>query len=166
MADELTDNPIEETQDQAVASCEWIDQAVVFFLDGQRYGISLGSVQEIQQIVAFSDVPSRSVGVVGMVNMRGHVIPAVDMRQLVGLPRAEYTLETPMIICRMRGQLVALIVDEVQDVLDLPEGCLQAAPPMHDLSSKMVGVARMVDGLVYVLDVELLLAGLLSSGGW
>lgn len=166
MADELTDKPAEETQAQVVETCEWIDQAVVFYLDGQRYGIPLGSVQEIQQIVAFSDVPSRTLGVVGMVNMRGHVIPAVDMRQLVGLQRMEYTLETPMIICRMRGQLVALIVDEVQDVLDLPEGCLQAAPPMHDLSSKMVGVARMADGLVYVLDVELLLAGLLSSGGW
>jgi purine-binding chemotaxis protein CheW len=98
--------------------------------------------------------------------MRGHVIPAIDLRRLVGLPPEEYSLETPMIICRMRGQLAALIVDQVEDVVDLPEGSLQAAPPMHALSSKMIGVVRMPDGLIYLLDVEQLLGGLVAGGGW
>lgn len=164
MADQTNDIETENLDEQP--STRLVDQVVAFYLGGQRYAIPIGAVQEIQQIVAFSDVPSGGMGVVGMVNMRGHVIPAIDLRRLVGLPPEEYSLETPMIICRMRGQLAALIVDQVEDVVDLPEGSLQAAPPMHALSSKMIGVVRMPDGLIYLLDVEQLLGGLVAGGGW
>lgn len=141
-----------------------LEQVVVFFLGGQRFALPIGRVQEIQQIVAFSEVPNTSGGVVGMVNLRGQVIPAIDLRRLVGMPSEDYHLETPMVICRIGEQLVALVVDEVQDVMDLPEDCMQEAPPLHALSSKMLGVARLHDGLVYVLDLDLLLDSL--GGGW
>jgi chemotaxis signal transduction protein len=87
------------------------------------------------------------------------------MRILVGLDKQEYTLETPMIITDTYGQTVALIVDEVQDVLELPEGCLQDAPPLHALSSKMIGVCRMPDGLMNLLDIDLLLSVDQFQGG-
>ena len=70
-------------------------------------------------------------------------IPAVDLRVLVGLPTVEYALETPMIICHTGGELVALLVDEVEDVVELPAGCLQELPRMHALSAKMLGVCRL-----------------------
>lgn len=146
-------------------ACQWFDRVVVFYLAGQRYALPIDRVQEIQQIVAFSEVPGGGLGVVGMVNLRGHVIPAVDVRALVGLPRQEYTLETPMIICRVRGHLIALCVDEVEDVVELPEGCLQAAPPMHALAGKMVGVARLESGLIYVIDLDLLLGTGIATWG-
>ena len=85
-------------------------------------------------------------------------------RLLVGLEGRDYTLETPMIITRSRSHSVALIVDEVEDVLELPEGCLQAAPPMHALSSKMIGVCRMDDGLIYLLDIDTLLGSEVLEG--
>ncbi len=135
----------------------WMERVVVFFLGGQRYALPIDTVNEIQQIVAFSDVPSGGLGVVGMVNLRGSVIPAIDMRRLVGLEALEYTLETPMIITRSQEHTVALIVDEVEDVLEVTEDCLQPAPPMHALSSKMLGVLRLADGLVYLLDIDQLL---------
>jgi len=137
-----------------------IDKMVVFHLAGQRYALPIASVQEIQQIVAFSDVPSQGGPVVGMVNLRGVVIPALDMRSLLGLPREEYGLETPMVICRSGGQLIALIVDEVEDVLELPAGCLQAPPRMHALAAKMIGVCRLDTDLISLLDVDKLLAPL------
>lgn len=142
-----------------------IDRVVAFYLDGQRYALPIDAVQEIQQIVAFSEVPGGGSGVVGMVNLRGQVIPAVDLRKIVGLASAEYTLETPMIICRVQDDLVALIVDEVQDVLELAAESLQAPPAMHSLASKMLAVARLADGLVYVFDVTKLVGSSLS-GGW
>ncbi len=147
------------------ASCSLVERAVAFFLGGQRYALPLDRVDEIQQIVAFSEVPEDSSAVVGMINMRGRVIPAVDMRRLVGLERVEYTLETPMIITQTRGQTVALIVDEVQDVLELPGGCLQETPPLHALASKMIGVCRMPDGLMNLLDIDSLLSGDMLRGG-
>jgi len=153
-------------QDDSVGECLFIDRAVAFFLAGQRYALPIDRVNEIQQIVAFSDVPSGGSSVVGMVNLRGNVIPAIDLRRLVRLEAREYSLETPMIITWTRGQTVALIVDEVQDVLELPDGCLQAAPPLHALSSKMIGVCRMEDGLIYLLDVDLLLSPDSIASGW
>jgi purine-binding chemotaxis protein CheW len=142
-----------------------IQRAVAFFLGGQRYALPLERVNEIQQIVAFSEVPEGRSSVVGMVNLRGSVIPAIDMRSLVGLDSQEYTLETPMIITQTQGQTVALIVDEVQDVLELPQGCLQEAPPLHALASKMIGVCRMPDGLMNLLDIDRLLSVDQFSGG-
>ncbi|MDZ4178996.1 MAG: chemotaxis protein CheW [Coriobacteriia bacterium] len=147
-------------QSIAPQSAESIDKMVVFFLGDQRYGLPINVVQEIQQLVAFSEVPQQGGAVVGMVNLRGSVIPALDMRMLVGLPAVEYRLETPMIMCRTAGMFVALLVDEVEDVLTLPEGCLQAAPEMHSLSSKMIGVCRMDDHLIYLLEAGELLASL------
>ena len=135
-------------------TCEIVERVVAFFLGGQRYALPIERVKEIQQIVAFSEVPAGGIGMVGMVNLRGRVIPAVDMRQIVGLEPREYTLETPMIIAEGGGELVAIVVDEVQDVFALPSDCLQDAPALHQLSSKMIGVARLDDGLVYVLDLD------------
>jgi len=135
-----------------------IERAVAFFLGGQRYALPLDRVHEIQQIVAFTEVPEDRSAVVGMVNLRGQVIPAIDMRMLVGLETQEYTLETPMIITDTQGQTVALIVDEVQDVLELPAGCLQEAPSLHKLAPMMIGVCRMPEGLMNLLDIDLLLS--------
>lgn len=154
--DNIPDAPVESDAANA-AICTTIGRIVAFFLAGQRYALPIERVREIQQIVAFSEVPSGGTGVVGMVNLRGQVIPAVDMRRLVGLDVREYTLETPMIIAEVEGRPVAVIVDEVQDVFELPPDCLQSAPAMHQLSSKMIGVARLDDGLVYILDIDGLL---------
>lgn len=143
----------------------YVGQAVVFFLGDQRYAMPIADVQEIQQIVAFSEVPSGAGAVVGMVNLRGHVIPAVDLRRVIGLPPQEYCLETPMIICRLGDNLIACVVDEVQDVVDVPDGCVQEPPQVHSMASKMLGVARMPDGLIYLLDIQPLLSNVMS-GGW
>ena len=135
-------------------ACEMVTRVLAFFLGTQRYALPIERVREIQQIVAFSQMPSTGSGVVGMVNLRGNVVPAVDMRLLVGLEPVEYTLETPMIITDVRNETLALLVDEVQDVFELAPGCLQESPALHSLSASMIGVARMDDGLIYVLDVD------------
>jgi purine-binding chemotaxis protein CheW len=170
---ELVDQSVDATESQAPAADEQSEEAgqdehpvpdlladkmVAFYLSGQRYAFPIVRVQEIQQIVEFSEIPSQGGPVVGMVNLRGAVIPALDMRVLVGLERRDYALETPMIICRSSDQLVAMIVDEVEDVLTMPDGCLQAPPRMHALGGKMIGVCRLDSGLVYLLDVEEILA--------
>ncbi len=141
-------------------------QAIAFFLGEQRYAFPIARVQEIQQIVAFSEVPSGGGGLAGMVNLRGTVIPAVDLRRVIGMPPLDYTVETPMIICRIAADhLVAVVVDEVQDVIDVPAANVQAAPSVHALASSMLGVARMPEGLVCVLDVDAVLAPVIG-GRW
>lgn len=145
-----------------------ISQMVAFHLGEQRYALPIGSVQEIQQIVAVSEAPATSHAVIGMVNLRGHVIPAIDLRSLIGMPKQEYRLDTPMIICRADDHLVALVVDDVEDVLDLQAGSLTPPPKLHSLSEKMIGVVHLDTDLVFLLSVERLVAplGLAATGGW
>jgi purine-binding chemotaxis protein CheW len=145
---------IPELPEQPAAVTLVVERIVAFFLSGQRYALPIERVREIQQIVALSEVPAGTKGVVGMVNLRGTVIPAVDMRRLLGLEPREYTLETPMVISEVCGEFVALIVDEVQDVFELPSDSLQEAPALHQLSASMIGVARLPDGLIYILDPD------------
>jgi len=147
-----------------VGACEMVTRVLAFYLGTQRYALPIERVREIQQIVAFSQMPPADSGVVGMVNLRGNVVPAVDMRRLVGLEPVEYTLETPMIITEVRDETLALLVDEVQDVFELAPGCLQESPALHGLSAGMIGVARMEDGLVYVLDVDELVGTAVFGG--
>jgi purine-binding chemotaxis protein CheW len=139
------------------AECTLIEQLVIFYVCGQRYAFALEDVQEIQQIVALAEVPDAVDGVLGMVNLRGQVIPAVDLNERLGAEPVSRNLETPMIVARYRNGLVALVVDAVDDVLAVPADCMQEPPSLHPLSSVMHGVARLDVGLVYVLDAARLL---------
>lgn len=151
----------EPDQDEGGSSdlpSDMADKIIAFQLAGQHYAVPIGVVQEIQQIVEFSEIPAAGGAVIGMVNLRGSVIPAIDMRFLIGLEPREYALDTPMIICHAHGQLVALVVDHVEDVMTMPAGCLDPPPNMHSLSTMMIGVCRMGSELIYLLEVENLVA--------
>jgi chemotaxis signal transduction protein len=133
-------------------------EAVVFMLAGQRYALPIGAVQEIQQICAMSEVPETSPGIIGMINLRGLVIPAVDLRRALGMEALAFALQTPMVIARIGGDLVALVVDEVEDVAALPEGCIQPPGDFLDLADRLIGVCRLDNELVFLLDPARLLA--------
>lgn len=152
----------------APVSVSVVQQMVAFHLGGQRYALPIRGVQEIQQIVALSEAHGGSSAVIGMVNLRGSVIPAIDLRILLGLEPQEYRLDTPMIICRIEDGFVALVVDDVDDVIDVPDGSLSAPPKLHSLADRMIGVCHLDTELVFLLSVEKLVAplGLDTAGGW
>lgn len=153
--------PAEETQDEPIVAAPlvegWaapeVDRIVMFLLGGRRYALPIDIVQEIQQIVALTEFPDTSPALIGMVNLRGAVVPVIDLRILIGVPQQPFTLETPMIVCRSGEALVALIVDEVVDVIRLPEGCIQPASRLYELAEKLIGVCRMDSDLVFLLDL-------------
>ncbi|MBA4370208.1 MAG: hypothetical protein C0418_01340 [Coriobacteriaceae bacterium] len=151
------DHDVVEVSEETVPMLD-SNKMVVFFLEGQRYALPIGRVQEIQQIVAYTEMPDESGVTLGMVNMRGLVVPLVDMRALLGLQPARFALDTPMVICRLGGQLVALVVDEVEDVTEMPEGCLQRPSKMHALADRLLGVCRMEAELIFLLDLDRLMS--------
>lgn len=156
----------EAPQDMApTAEVVFAGRAVVFFIDDARYALPLDRVQEIQQIVAFAEVPGGGPGVLGLVNLRGAVIPAVELRTVLGLPSKELSLETPMVIARIGDQAVALVVDGVDDVVDVPAEAVQEPPSMHAIASRMIGVAHLGEDLVYLLDLDALLGALTLPAG-
>ncbi len=129
-----------------------IPQVVVFRLGEQLHALPIECVQEIQQIVEFTPVPGGSTALVGMIDLRGSVVPAIDLRALLGMSMRDYSLDTPMIFFRTHGRLVALLVDEVDDVVDLPDSCMQPPSNLYDLADRMIGICKLDQGLVIVLD--------------
>lgn len=147
--------PAEEAVESAVLPAEGgVLQAVTFRLDNQIYGLPLDVVQEIQQLVEFTPLPDSAPALVGLVDLRGLVVPGIDLRVLVGLPSLDFTLETPMVFCRVRGHVVCLIVDSVEDVVDLPVDALQSPSAFYSLADRMIGMCRLPQGLVLLLDID------------
>lgn len=138
---------------------------VVFALDAQRYALPIDVVQEIQQIVAISQIPDASPSIVGVINLRGQIVPVVDLRALLGLGAASYGLQTPMILTKTSCGLVALIVDEVEDVVEVASGSMQQASNVYALAERLLGVCRLEDGLVFVFDIDALVPPSLASLG-
>lgn len=133
-----------------------ISTVVTFRADSQAYGLPVERVREIQQIVAFADVPDEGDAIRGLIDIRGEIVPVVDARTLLGLPSAPYTLDTPMIVVLGPQGPVALVVDAVDAILDLDTDAAEPAPPMHSLASRILGVHHLQDGLVLVLDPDTL----------
>ena len=131
-----------------------LSRVVVFMLGDQQYAVPIDNVQEIQQIVEFTPVPDLSPALVGMLDVRGFVVPAIDLRLLLGMEKKEYHLDTPMVLLRCHGHLVALVVDEVEDVYEVPEGCMQAPSKLYAMADRMIGICRLEIGLVVVLDPD------------
>lgn len=133
---------------------ECLAQAVTFQLEGQLYGLPIDVVQEIQQLVEFTPLPDTSPYLLGLIDLRGSVVPAIDLRVLVGLEPRPFSLETPMIFCRVREHVVCLVVDEVEDVVDLPAVGLQPPSALYSLADRLIGTCRLPIGLVLLLDID------------
>jgi len=150
-----TGTKADETSTQQTAA--HIERIVVFKLESQRYGLPMEKVQEIQQIVEFSRVPGADDCLIGMMNLRGQVILVFNMRALIGLPVTSYDIDTPMIICLTGETLVSLVVDEVEDVLLVPDGALTPAPALHNLAERLLGVCRLENEMIFIFDVDRLI---------
>jgi purine-binding chemotaxis protein CheW len=146
--------PDEESELTADALTAVQLQAVTFRLESQIYGLPLEVVQEIQQLVEYTPLPDSAPALVGLIDLRGLVVPAIDLRVLVGLPQRDFTLETPMVFCRVREHVVCLIVDSVEDVVDLPAEGLQPPSNLYSMADRMLGMCRLAQGLVLMLDID------------
>ena len=144
------------TDESRAAAVADLTRLIVFRMEGQRYALPIEAVQEIQQMVAVSEMPGSAGAVLGVINLRGQVIPAIAMRSLVGLSDREPGLDTPMVLTYTAHGLVALIVDEVEDVVEIDPVSVQAPSAVHPLASRLLGVCRLDDGLVFLFDVDAL----------
>jgi purine-binding chemotaxis protein CheW len=144
-----------------------IGRILTFRLDDQYFGLPIENVQEIQQIVELMPLPDAPPALVGLLDVRGTVVPAIDLRILVGMERRDYRLETPMVFCNVHGRVVCLIVDAVEDVVEVPPDTLQAPSKLYSLAEKMIGVCRLPHGLVMIFDPERLVpdSALLAAEG-
>ncbi len=140
-------------------------QLVSFQLGCEVFAIDILCVQEIIRLVEITNVPNAPHYVKGVVNLRGKVIPIINLRARFGLPSTEHTKETRIVVVEVAQVILGFIVDSVEEVLRLPEECIEPMPPTGRGGAEAChrGVGRVNGRLVMLLDLELLF-GMGTSG--
>lgn len=129
-------------------------QFVTFDLAGQIYGIRVTAVDEVIRMVGMSKAPETLPFVVGLVNIRGHIVPVVDMRTRLHLEQSKYSLATPILVTRTDDNSVGLIVDRVLEVITLSESAIERPNNMFSKSRCLIGVAKVNAKMVFLIDLH------------
>ncbi|HHY98096.1 MAG TPA: chemotaxis protein CheW [Firmicutes bacterium] len=131
-------------------------QLVVFGLADELYGIDIGVVREIVTMQRVTRVPRVPDYIEGIINLRGNVIPVVDLRKKLGLPAKEKTKDTRIVIVEVDSETVGLVVDMVSEVMRVPESSIELRSTLiGDLESDPVeGIVRLDDKLIILMDIS------------
>jgi purine-binding chemotaxis protein CheW len=133
---------------------------LTFRLDQEEYGIDILKVQEIRGYEHPTRVANAPDFIKGVVNLRGTIVPIVDMRLKFGCSKAEYNAFTVVIILNLRHRIVGIVVDSVSDVMELPAESLKSAPEMDSVidSGAVLGLGSLGDRMLILLDIERLMS--------
>lgn len=142
---------------------------LTFRLDQEEYGIDILKVQEIRGYEPPTRVADAPNFIKGVVNLRGTIVPIVDMRLKFNCANAEYNSFTVVIVLNLRNRIVGIVVDSVSDVMELPPENLRPAPDLDSGidSGAVLGLGALGDRMLILLDIERLMSasdmGLVSA---
>lgn len=150
--------PTQATEGDHASSADQL-RMVSFNVGDECYAVDITSVQEINRMMELTRVPRSPEGVRGVINLRGRIVPVLDLRLLFGLSGAESTDATKIIVVEIHDRTIGFIVDAVHEVLRLDPSSIEPAPSgMNNADTGYIqGVARVDGMLVIVLELELLI---------
>ena len=154
----MTTTTEEEEVKEAPGSDE--RQLVVFHLGVELYGVDIACVHEIVRMQTITTVPRAPAFVEGVINLRGKVIPVIDLRHRFHLAAADHTRASRIVVVEIGDQVVGLVVDSVSEVLRITPALIEPpSPVVAGIDSEYLhGIARLPDRLVIVLDLHRVLA--------
>lgn len=131
-------------------------QTVVFRLAEQEYGIDIFKVQEIIKIPNITALPNTADYVKGIINLRGYVIPVIDLKRKFTGQATEYSEETKVIIVEIASKKTGLIVDEVMEVVRIQQDLIEKGGYAESSSgaSYLMGIAKLENRLLILLDID------------
>ncbi|NGZ03722.1 MAG: chemotaxis protein CheW [Nitrospira sp. WS238] len=135
-------------------------QFLTFNLGDELYGVDILRVQEIKGYTTVTKIPNTPSHIKGVLNLRGTIVPIVELRTKFGMPTIDYTAFTVIIVVVVRDKVMGLVVDSVSDVLNIDKKDIQPPPQfgaMVDVSF-LNGVGKSGDKLVAILDMDRLLS--------
>lgn len=141
------------------------EKHLTFWVDGQLMGVSIADVVQIVGIQPITPIPDFPAYCKGIINLRGSMIPLVDLRLRFGKAEVEYTERTCVIVCNIGGREFGYIVDGVDEVADIPEELISPPPQMGgDAANRyLTGIARLADSasekIVLMIDAAKVLGG-------
>ena len=139
-------------------------QFLTFILDNEAYGVEILRVQEIKGWTPVTRIPNTPEYMQGVLNLRGTIVPIVDMRMRFNLERVEYTPITVIIVLSVKSEngerVIGLVVDSVSDVIDVNAKDIKATPDFGTtLNTEFInGLATSNENMVMLLDVDKLLS--------
>ncbi|MBW8036716.1 MAG: chemotaxis protein CheW [Planctomycetes bacterium] len=141
---------------QALTLSETEMQLVVFDLASEYYGVDIGAVREIIRMQGITRVPGAESFVEGLINLRGRVVPVVDLRKRLNLAVGEQTKDSRIVVVDIAGQDVGVVVDGVTEVLRIPLSSIE--PPSSMVTSVesdyLRGIAKLETKLIILLDLD------------
>ena len=130
-------------------------QLVVFDLDTEAYGVDIGAVREIIRLLQITRVPRAPEFIEGVVNLRGKVIPVLDLRTRFGMPRADRTEENRIVVVDVGGRDIGMVVDAVTEVSRIPASSIE--PPSAVITTEdsgyITGIVKSDEKLIILLDI-------------
>lgn len=137
-------------------------QFVVFRLDKQEYGIDIDQVYEIERMkeIIISPVPKTPYFIEGIINLRGEIVPIVNLRKKLGLPPKEIDRNTRVLMVKIENKIIGFLVDEVSEVVNIVESKISLPPEeVTSVSAKfIIGVARLERRLILLLNINEVMA--------
>jgi purine-binding chemotaxis protein CheW len=132
---------------------------LTFCLGQEVYGIGIEYVMEIIRVIRITPMPEMYDFLKGVVNLRGKVIPVMDVRLRFGLQERAYDDRTCIVVVKIQDLEIGLIVDTVAEVLEIPEGQIEPPPKMHMKSQQkyIMGIGKTGDEVKILLDLSKLL---------
>lgn len=147
---------VEQQQKISGAVGDDLLQLVSFNIGDEEFGVDILKVQEINRMVEITKVPQAPHYVEGVINLRGKVIPIVDLRKRFNLEVKEYDKNTRIVVVDIEGAIIGMVVDSVSEVLRLPSNTIEPPPEIvTGVNSEYIkGVAKLEDRLLIFLDLS------------
>lgn len=148
--------PKSEADEAAKKAEEQMETWVTFRLDKESFGLPVSHVQEILRVTTITRVPHAPHPVRGVTNLRGRVLPVVDLRVRLGIPEIEIADASRVLVVSSCGRLMGLLVDSVCQVARINPSAVQPPPPdvMTAQSDYILGVYHLQEDLAILLDVD------------
>lgn len=135
-------------------------QLVSFKIGDEEFGVDILSVQEINRMSQITKVPNTPEFIEGVINLRGRIIPVIDLRVKLGMTRKDHGKNTRIVVVELKGQTIGFIVDEVSEVLRIPKNITEAPPEMVGgmNTDYITSIGKLEDRLLILLDLEKILS--------
>lgn len=123
-------------------------------IDGTQVGFSASAVREIVRAVAIAPLPGAPDIIEGAINLRGRIVPVVDVRQRLALPAVAVSPEQYLIALQTSDRLIAVRVDDVEDVIEVAESSMESPSSLSPALERLHGVAAIASGALVIYDVD------------
>lgn len=151
----------QETASRATGRSDELLQLVSFKIGDEEFGVDILKVQEINRMLQVTRVPGAPEFIDGVINLRGKVIPIIDLRRRLNMPRKQHDKDTRIVVVELNGRIVGFVVDAVSEVLRIPRSVTE--PPPSAVSGidadYITAVGKLEDRLLILLDLERILSG-------